>query len=129
MKEHEDLSQHHVEGDLYPFITPTSQPSVDLVVSSYDMWHNHADHIGPSILDFLRSHLFILCNEHKHFLFVILVNLQIINVCHFMSLVPLRLAPFDIINCNLWASPITSKASYKNYIVLIDNYIQYVWVY
>ncbi|XP_074283909.1 uncharacterized protein LOC141608456 [Silene latifolia] len=39
------------------------------------------------------------------------------------------LAPFDIIHADLWTSPVLSKSSYKYYLILIDNFTQFVWVY
>ncbi|XP_074265513.1 uncharacterized protein LOC141587950 [Silene latifolia] len=38
-------------------------------------------------------------------------------------------APFDIIHVDLWTSPVLSKSCYKYYLILIDNFTQFVWVY
>ncbi|KAI3723538.1 hypothetical protein L2E82_35181 [Cichorium intybus] len=122
------LSRHNSSGDLYPLTKPTHQIAC-FASFSPDVWHNRLGHPGTPVLDFLRSHFFITCHKHKS-----------ASVCHscqvskhkrlpFYTSNSFTFAPFDIIHCDLWTSPIISKAGYKYYMVLIDNFTQYVWVY
>ncbi|KAK1431722.1 hypothetical protein QVD17_08299 [Tagetes erecta] len=122
------LSRHDSTGDLYPFTAPTT-PSVNLMITSTTSnWHNRLGHPGQNILHLLSSRSFILCNKDNS------------NVCHscqisnskrlpFIDSNSVTIAPFDIIHCDLWTSPVTSNSGYKYYMVLIDNFTNYVWIY
>lgn len=38
-------------------------------------------------------------------------------------------APFDIIHADLWTSPVLSVTNYKYYLLLLDDFTHYVWVF
>ncbi|XP_074277246.1 uncharacterized protein LOC141600888 [Silene latifolia] len=120
-------------GELYPVSSESSSsstaPGHSLLTFSSDVWHSRLGHPGPNILQFLRRQSFISCNKGSHD-----------NLCHscqiskhkrlpFHDSTSATLAPFDIIHADLWTSPILSKSSHKYYLVLIDNFTQFVWVY
>ncbi|XP_074303187.1 uncharacterized protein LOC141637580 [Silene latifolia] len=120
-------------GELYPVSSESSSsstaPGHSLLTFSSDVWQCRLGHPGPNILQFLRSQSFISCNKGSHD-----------NLCHscqiskhkrlpFHDSTSATLAPFDIIHADLWTSPILSKSSHKYYLVLIDNFTQFVWVY
>ncbi|KAJ0575196.1 putative RNA-directed DNA polymerase [Helianthus annuus] len=120
------LSRHDSTGDLYP-LTP---PSFALAsVSQPTPWHNRLGHPGATILNFLSSHNFIHCNKTTSQ--SICSSCQIANSQRlpFNDSKSITFAPFDIVHCDLWTSPVLSKSGYKYYMVLIDNFTQHVWVY
>ncbi|KAL8152123.1 hypothetical protein V2J09_021931 [Rumex salicifolius] len=38
-----------------------------------------------------------------------------------------KAAPFDLIHCDLWTSPVMSVSGYKYYLVIIDDFSHYIW--
>jgi len=120
------LSRHNSTGDLYPFTTPTSSSA--LLVTSQDRWHARLGHPGAPVLDFLHSKFSIVCNKP--------MTSSLCNACRlskhtrlpFYDSHSITYAPFDIVHCDLWTSPVLSKTGYKYYMVLIDNFTHYVWV-
>ncbi|KAI3690006.1 hypothetical protein L2E82_47980 [Cichorium intybus] len=121
------LSRHDSTGDLYPFTTPSSASA--LLATSHDRWHARLGHPGAPVLDLLRSKFSISCNKPT--------TSSLCNACQlskhtrlpFYDSQSVTYAPFDIIHCDLWTSPVLSKTGYKYYMVLIDNFTHYVWVY
>ncbi|KAJ9547306.1 hypothetical protein OSB04_019849 [Centaurea solstitialis] len=112
------LSRHNSPGDLYSFTTPEPSSSAHLATSSTDQWHNCLGHLDTSFLDF-----FILVS----------LFLEPLSICHSFQILKSKqlpfydshsttFAPFDIIHCDLWKTPISSTSGYKYYMVLINNF-------
>ena len=38
-------------------------------------------------------------------------------------------APFCLVQCDLWTSPVTSSSGFQFYLVLLDDYSHYVWTF
>ena len=115
-------------GDLYPLSTPSLPPSA-LAAISPTTWHNHLGHPGTAILDFLRVHKCIQCNKES-----------LSHLCHAYQLgkhcrLPFSpsnnatFAPFSIIHTDLWTSPIISPSGYRYYLLCLDDYSHYLWVF
>jgi len=121
------LSRHNSSGELYPFTTPSAPYA--FVTANNDQWHNRLGHPGESTLSLLRSRFSIPSNRTS-----------VSSLCHscqiaknkrlpFYNSTSVTFRPFDIIHCDLWTSPVPSKSGFKYYMVLIDNYTHFVWVY
>ncbi|XP_076904997.1 uncharacterized protein LOC143560609 [Bidens hawaiensis] len=119
------LSRHNSSGDLYPF----TKPEFTLLSSTtHPPWHDRLEHPGANVLSYLNRH-FNVCNKT--------VDSSICSSCQlsnskrlpFVDFVSTTFKPFDIVHCDLWTSPVISNSGYKDYMVLIDNYTHYVWVY
>ncbi|KAJ9541133.1 hypothetical protein OSB04_027639 [Centaurea solstitialis] len=120
------LSRHNSTGDLYPFSPPTQALSTS---SSAPLWHNRLGHPGANILDFLSRHAIIDCNKTSNSFVCPLCQLANSKRLPFSESNSITFAPFDLIHCDLWTSPVLSNYGYKYYMVLIDNFSQYVWIY
>ena len=113
-------------GDLYPVTSP-SIPQVFLV--SQHTWHQRLGHPGSDVLRNLVSNNFISCNKTKSPV-----------LCHACQLgkhvrLPFSLSktivksPFDIIHSYLWTSPLPSISGITYYVLFLDHFSHYLWVY
>ncbi|GKA64726.1 ribonuclease H-like domain-containing protein, partial [Tanacetum coccineum] len=113
-------------GDLYP-VTSLSYPQAFLV--GQQTWHQRLGHPGSDVLRSLVSNNLISCNKTKSPV-----------LCHACQLgkhvrLPFSLSktivksPFDIIHSDLWTSPITSVSGIKYYVLFLDHFSHYLWVY
>ncbi|GJZ33435.1 ribonuclease H-like domain-containing protein [Tanacetum coccineum] len=114
-------------GDLYPVTAPSPIPYAFLV--SQHMWHQRLGHPGSEVLRRLLSNNVISCNKEKppglchacrlgkH------VRLPFVNSSTIVS------SCFDIVHSDVWTSPIPSLSGYKYYVLFLDHYSQFVWVY
>ncbi|GJX38638.1 ribonuclease H-like domain-containing protein [Tanacetum coccineum] len=113
-------------GDLYPVTSP-SYPQAFLV--GQQTWHQRLGHPGSEVLRSLVSNNLISCNKTQSSV-----------LCHACQLgkhvrLPFSLsetivkAPFDIIHSDLWTSPLTSVSGIKYYVLFLDHFSHYLWVY
>ncbi|GKA03131.1 ribonuclease H-like domain-containing protein [Tanacetum coccineum] len=113
-------------GDLYPVTSP-SYPQAFLV--GQQTWHQRLGHPGSEVLRLLVSNNLISCNKTQSSV-----------LCHACQLgkhvrLPFSLsetivkAPFDIIHSDLWTSPLTSVLGIKYYVLFLDHFSHYLWVY
>lgn len=125
------LTRHNSTGVLYPFTTPTSLHLNFLSTSSTDLWHFRLGHPTVNIIDYLRSESVISCNKSPSSTHSLCLSYQVSKhkCLPFYESTSSTSLPFDIIHCDLWTSPIPNKSGYKYYMVLIDNFTHYVWVY
>ncbi|KAL9999878.1 putative RNA-directed DNA polymerase [Helianthus debilis subsp. tardiflorus] len=122
------LSRHNSTGDLYPVTPPALPPQACFLASTTLPWHDRLGHPGSQVLDILTRKFGFPCHSNKQ---------SFCNSCHlsnskrlpFYDSNSFTFSPFDIIHCDLWTSPIPSKTGYKYYMVLIDNFSNFVWVY
>ncbi|GKD33488.1 ribonuclease H-like domain-containing protein [Tanacetum coccineum] len=114
-------------GDLYPVTSPSSLPRALLV--SQHTWHQRLGHPGSEVLRRLVSSNSISCNKEK--------SPVLCHACQLGKHVRLPFASsdtvvnscFDIIHSDVWTSPIPSLSGYKYYVLFLDHYSQFVWVY
>ncbi|KAL9995335.1 putative RNA-directed DNA polymerase [Helianthus debilis subsp. tardiflorus] len=124
------LTRHNSDDShLYPVTAPAHVPAPSVFTApAPDSWHDRLGHPGVSIVDFLASNKFIACNKtscvfcnscqlakHKRLPFVLSNSTTIL--------------PFGIVHCDLWTSPIVSNTGYKYYMILIDDYTNYTWLF
>jgi hypothetical protein len=123
------LSRHNSTGDLYPVTPPTLPPQACSLTSTTLPWHDRLGHPGTQVLDVLSRHFGFSCNKNKHSSFCNSCHLSNSKRLPFYESNSFTFSPFDIIHCDLWTSPVPSKTGYKYYMVLIDNFSNFVWVY
>jgi hypothetical protein len=114
-------------GDLYPVTTPTSYPQAFL--ASHHTWHQRLGHPGNEVLRSLLSDNSILCNKVK--------SPQLCHACQLGKHVRLPFhvsdtvvnSVFDIVHSDLWTSPLPSQSGIKYYVIFLDHFSHYLWVY
>ncbi|KAJ0845834.1 putative RNA-directed DNA polymerase [Helianthus annuus] len=129
LKTRKTLSRHNSTGTLYTFTPPQLPPQATFITSHHLPWHDRLGHPGAQVFDILNRNFNFQCNKD--------CSSHLCNSCQlsnnkrlpFYSSNTYTFAPFDIIHCDLWTSPITSKTGYKYYMVLTDNFSHFVWVY
>ncbi|GKB19653.1 ribonuclease H-like domain-containing protein [Tanacetum coccineum] len=115
-------------SDLYPVTKPLTSPSAFLSTSA-STWHQRLGHPGDQVLRSLVSSRFISCNKEKSS-----------HICHACQLgkhvkLPFHSSDstvehcFDIIHSDLWTSPIVSSSGFKYYVLFLDHFSHYLWIY
>ena len=113
-------------GELYTITTsqPTSSSSFAALATS--PWHERLGHPGAPVFDSLRLNKFIQCTGTR--------RLSVCDSCSLSKHVRLPFAnstsrmfmPFDIVHCDLWTSPILSSSGHKYYLLLLDDYSNFL---
>ncbi|GKA38552.1 ribonuclease H-like domain-containing protein [Tanacetum coccineum] len=115
-------------GDLYPVTKPSTVP-VAFVSTSSSTWHQRLGHPRDDVLCSLSSCHLISCNKERS-----------PHVCHacqlgkhvklpFHSSISSVKQCFDIIHSDLWTSPIVSSSGFKYYVLFLDHFSHYLWIY
>lgn len=119
-------------GELYPVTSLSSSMSaspVSFTAISPQLWHHRLGHPGDHVLSSLRTNKSILYNKET--------SSHLCSTCEIAKhkRLPFTLsnsvtyAPFDIIHSDLWTSPVLSRQGYRYYLVLLDDFTHFVWVY
>ncbi|GJZ85448.1 ribonuclease H-like domain-containing protein [Tanacetum coccineum] len=115
-------------GDLYPVTKPSTSP-IAFLSTSASTWHQRLGHPGDQVLRSLVSSRFISCNKEKSS-----------HICHACQLgkhvkLPFHSSDsivehcFDIIHSDLWTSPIISSSGFKYYVLFLDHFSHFLWIY
>ncbi|KAJ9563084.1 hypothetical protein OSB04_008244 [Centaurea solstitialis] len=120
-------SDHH---DLYPVLPPTPRSALASanVAVSFDVWHRRLGHPGAAIFQYLVSRKFITCSSRTS------------TLCHACQLgkhcrLPFSLSTtktsrvFELIHSDLWTSPVTSLSGFKYYVLFLDDFSHFLWVF
>ncbi|KAJ9548019.1 hypothetical protein OSB04_020562 [Centaurea solstitialis] len=120
-------SDHH---DLYPVLPPAPRSTLASanVAVSFDIWHRRLGHPGVAIFQFLVSRKFIACSSQSSAL------------CHACQLgkhcrLPFSLSTtktsrvFELIHSDLWTSPVISLSGFKYYVLFLDDFSHFLWVF
>nr|GEX59534.1 ribonuclease H-like domain-containing protein [Tanacetum cinerariifolium] len=113
--------------DIYPVMHPSPIPRAFLV--SQHTWHQCLGHPGGDVLRRLVSNNVISCNNEKPPI-----------LCHacqvgkhvrllFVSSNTVVTSCFNIIHLNVCTSPILGLSGFNYYVLFLDHYSQFVWVY
>ncbi|GJR23718.1 ribonuclease H-like domain-containing protein [Tanacetum coccineum] len=113
--------------DLYPVMHPSPIPRAFLV--SQQMWHQRLGHPGGDVLHRLVSNNVISCNNEKPPVLCHACQLGKHVRLPFVSSNTVVTSCFDIIHSDVWTSPIPSLSGFKYYVLFLDHYSQFVWVY
>ncbi|GJY86810.1 ribonuclease H-like domain-containing protein [Tanacetum coccineum] len=114
-------------GDLYLITAPSPIPHAFLV--SQHTWHQRLGHPGGEVLRRLVSSNFISCNKEKPLVLCHACQLGKHVRLPFVSSGTVISSCFDIIHSDMWTSPIPSLSGFKYYVLFLDHYSQFVWVY
>ena len=99
--------------------------------ASYDLWHAHLGHVNHSVISFL--------NKKGHLFLTSLLSSP--SLCSTCQLAKNHQLPYsrnehrsahvlDLIHCDLWGpSPIKSNSGFLYYIIFIDDYSRFTWLY
>jgi hypothetical protein len=99
-----------------------------LTVVAPTTWHRRFGHPGPDALSSLSRSSFIQCISNKH------------DFCHACQLGKHTRLPFcssshraehafDLMHLDLWTSPVVSVSGSKYYLVILDDFIHYLWTF
>ncbi|KAJ9543577.1 hypothetical protein OSB04_023284 [Centaurea solstitialis] len=123
----ETLLRCDSSGDLYPAILPAS--SVALVSTRSSIWHQRLGHPSSHVFQSLVSSGSIHCNKGippvscqacqlgKHTRLPFSISESVVNF------------PFEIVHSDLWTSPVLSISGIKYYIIFLDHFTHFLWVY
>jgi transposase InsO family protein len=103
-------------------------PRCHVAVVSRELWHSHLGHAAPTVVTTLHKLSAIQCNK---------AACRLCHACQlgkharlpFASSVSSTLAPFELVHCDVWTSPVPSISGFKFYLVLVDDYTHYCWTY
>ncbi|GJR38108.1 ribonuclease H-like domain-containing protein [Tanacetum coccineum] len=114
-------------GDLYPVTKPTTYPQA--FITSQHMWHQRLGYSGSEVLWSLISSNSILYNKTKSFVLCHACQLGKHMKLLFASSDFIVHSPFDIVHSDLWTSPVPSISGIKYYVLFLDHFSHYIWVY
>nr|GEU78766.1 ribonuclease H-like domain-containing protein [Tanacetum cinerariifolium] len=118
----------HSLGDLYPVTQPSSLLSV-MMSLSYSTWHQRLGHPGDELLRSFVSrnlisrnkekshHVCYACQLGKHVKLPFSISTSIVSSC------------FVIIHSDIWTSSIVSTGGFKYYVIFLDHFSHYLWIY
>jgi hypothetical protein len=125
------LMRSNSDGDLYPFFgTPGGASPRAFSITTKALWHRRLGHPSSQVLSHLPLDFLHPCNK----------EISKSPLCEARQLgkhtrLPFSLsnsrasAPFHLIHCDLWTSPIVSFSGYKYYLVILDDYSHYSWTF
>lgn len=113
-------------GTLYPFHGDSMHGSAALSLTmDGDLWHKRLGHPGRAALSRLSQDFLHLRNNAK----------SVCSTCQlgrqprlpFSASQHCTTAPFQIIHCDLWTSPVASFSGYQYYLIVLDDFSHYSW--
>ncbi|XP_074271372.1 uncharacterized protein LOC141595305 [Silene latifolia] len=124
------LMRCNSQGHLYPIsstnTTPPSSNFAGLAASS--LWHDRLGHPGNSTISCLRKNKLIDCNLSRKLFCQSCPLGKHIRLPFAMSNSSTCM-PFDIIHCDLWTSPVLSSVGHKYYLLILDDYSNFLWTF
>lgn len=119
-------------GDLYPvfpFSNNSSQDHSSFLATSSSIWHQRLAHPNNISLNSLFSSSVLACNKHDLQTLCNACQLGKQNKLPFSHSDSAVSAPFDIIHSDIWTSPVSSLSGIKYYVLFLDQFTHYLWVY
>lgn len=118
-------------GDLY-HVFPTNKLSSQhsaLLTATSTIWHRRLSHLNNQTLKSLLSSNALRCNKQDH--------TSVCDACQLDKQIKLSFhssdstvtAPFDIVHSDLWTSPVLSLSGHKYYVLFLDQFSHFLWVY
>lgn len=118
-------------GPLYSVSSPSASNSLHALIytASASTWHRRLEHPGHSVFRILASSGLFDCSKT-----------DISSLCHacqlgkhirqpFYSSTASVLSPFEIIHSDVWTSPVSSVSGIKYYVIFLDQFSHFVWIY
>lgn len=99
-----------------------------LIAASSSLWHQRLGHPGPAVLVDLTKQNLISCNKLD---WSLCHSCQLGKHAHlpFSASVSKTVAPFELLHCDVWTSPVTSISGYSYYLVILDDYMHFYWTF
>lgn len=121
-------------GDLYPVPTPPPQSSPSsshfaFMTCSSSLWHKSLDHLNNDSLCFVISSNYLPCNKDS--LHMVCSACQLgkqIKLPFFPSNTEVS-QPFELVHSDIWTSPLASISGIRYYVLFLDHFTHYLWVY
>ena len=129
------LLQGRTKDDLYEWPVSLTQPKASYVSypdtkTSFAQWHQRLAHPSSSILKAVVSHFSLPC--FKNSTFVSPCNDCLLNKTQqlpFHQSTIVSTHPLEYIFTDVWQSPILSPQNYRYYLVLVDHFTRYTWLF
>lgn len=131
LRSRKEILQGNNQGDLYPLhlgaVTSSLQGFIATTTST-DLWRRQLGHPCSHSIAALKHSSFISCNKSPT------VNCEACQLgknvtLPFSTLVSRTDAPFEIIHCDLWTSPLSSVFNYKYYLIILDDSTHFMWTF
>lgn len=125
------LMRPNSPSDLYPFFGASSPDSAAFSTTiTPDLWHRRLGHPSNKCLSQLSHDFLISCNK-------LIGPSPLREACQlgrqprlpFSTSSSSTTAPFQLIHCGLWTSPIPSFSGFNYYLVILDDYSYYSWTF
>lgn len=124
--------RYESQGAIYPItsaIHNQAHPASNFAIIAPSLWHDRLGHPGASILDSLRRNNLIQCNKLSYSTSCYSCPLERHIKLPFVASNSSTLMSFDIIQCDIWTSPILSSVGHRYYLVVLDDYSNYLWTF
>ncbi|XP_071712276.1 uncharacterized protein [Rutidosis leptorrhynchoides] len=115
--------------DLYPLTTPTPTPAQHALITTPSIWHQRLGHPSTDFFRRICSSNSISCTNNKSDVLCHACQLGKHVRLPFTSSTSHVTSLFDIVHSDLWTSPIPSLSGYKYYVIFLDHYSHYLWVF
>ncbi|GJW05705.1 ribonuclease H-like domain-containing protein [Tanacetum coccineum] len=114
-------------GDLYPLHVAAS--AFAILTNNHSLWHQRLGHPGDTVIQTLSSRGLVSYNKQntQHLCRACQLGKQ--TKLPFQRSTSIVTSPFDIIHSDLWTSPVSSMSGYKYYVLFLDHYSHFLWVY
>ncbi|GJZ48108.1 ribonuclease H-like domain-containing protein [Tanacetum coccineum] len=114
-------------GDLYPLHVAAS--AFSLLTNNHSIWHQRLGHPDNNVIQTLSSRGLVFYNKQntQHLCRACQLGKQ--TKLPFQRSTSIVTSPFDIIHSDLWTSPVSSMSGYKYYVLFLDHYSHFLWVY
>jgi hypothetical protein len=130
------LLQGPSRDGLYPISLSTSTPQVRKfaaflgVTASSKTWHSRLGHPAPPIFNKIKqlAHLPV-TGSTSHASLCEPCQVAKSKCLPFYDSNNVTAAPLEIIHSDLWSSPVSSLNGYRYYVVFIDNFSRFSWIY
>lgn len=118
-------------GDLYPFpASQKSQPSHSaFLAASQNTWHKRLAHTNKDSIRSIITSNSLLCNKEPLFTSCLPCQLGKQIKLPFVSSTSKTSKPFELIHSDLWTSPSAIMSGIKYYVLFLDDYSNFLWVY
>lgn len=126
------LLRSNSTGDLYPVFPSRNKLPLTLsafLATSSSVWHRRLAHPSKETLNFLFSSSVLPCNKKD--------LSHLCDACQLGKPIkhPFKLSdskvsmPFEIVHSDLWTSPVQSLSGIKYYVLFLDQFSHFLWVY
>ncbi|GJR30293.1 ribonuclease H-like domain-containing protein [Tanacetum coccineum] len=113
-------------GDLYPLHVAAS--AFALLTNNHSLWHQRLGHPVDAVIQTISSRDLVSYNKNtQHLCCACQLGKQ--TKLLFQRSTSIVTSPFDIIHSDLWTSPVSSMSGYKYYVLFLDHYSHFLWVY